>query len=180
MVRALLGILSGLIPSYRHGIIGHCEVFNAGSVVGSTSLADAMEAPDFSQSASKACRALLAHIQKTESATSSGKQNLLGDANALAAETPMQVVSHNLTASGQANMFPRWLTLTTKKHIHQSAWFVYTKMHFSTSELMGGQSTTRKGTLADAVELQRRDHLHCGGRPTEILQEHGGKRRVPF
>ncbi|KAK3899658.1 ribosomal protein L1p/L10e family-domain-containing protein [Staphylotrichum tortipilum] len=51
----------------------------------------------------KACKALVAHIKKAAAAPrDDGKQNLLADEESTVAETPV------------------WLTLTTKKHIHDS------------------------------------------------------------
>ncbi len=51
----------------------------------------------------KACKALVAHIKKSAAAPrEDGKQNLLADEESTVAETPV------------------WLTLTTKKHIHDS------------------------------------------------------------
>ena len=51
----------------------------------------------------KACKALVAHIKKSAAAPrDDGKQNLLADEESTVAETPV------------------WLTLTTKKHIHDS------------------------------------------------------------
>lgn len=51
----------------------------------------------------KACTALVAHIKKSAAAPrDDGKQNLLADEETTIAETPV------------------WLTLTTKKHIHDS------------------------------------------------------------
>jgi ribosome biogenesis protein UTP30 len=51
----------------------------------------------------KACKALVAHIKKSAAAPrNDGKQNLLADEESTVAETPV------------------WLTLTTKKHIHDS------------------------------------------------------------
>ncbi|KAK4109837.1 ribosomal protein L1 [Canariomyces notabilis] len=51
----------------------------------------------------KACRALVAHIKKAAaSRPANGKQNLLADEESAVAETPV------------------WLTVTTKKHIHDS------------------------------------------------------------
>ena len=51
----------------------------------------------------KACKALVAHIKKAAAAPRpDGKQNLLADEESTVAETPI------------------WLTLTTKKHIHDS------------------------------------------------------------
>ena len=51
----------------------------------------------------KACKALVAHIKKAAAAPrEDGKQNLLADEETTIAETPV------------------WLTLTTKKHIHDS------------------------------------------------------------
>ncbi|KAL2153713.1 hypothetical protein VTH82DRAFT_4868 [Thermothelomyces myriococcoides] len=51
----------------------------------------------------KACKALVSHIKKTAAAPrSDGKQNLLADEESTIGETPI------------------WLTLTTKKHIHDS------------------------------------------------------------
>ena len=51
----------------------------------------------------KACKALVAHIKKAAAAPrEDGKQSLLADEESAVAETPV------------------WLTLTTKKHIHDS------------------------------------------------------------
>ena len=51
----------------------------------------------------RACKALVAHIKKAAAAPrDDGKQNLLADEESTIAETPV------------------WLTLTTKKHIHDS------------------------------------------------------------
>jgi len=51
----------------------------------------------------KACKALVAHIKKSAAEPrEDGKQNLLADEETTVAETPV------------------WLTLTTKKHIHDS------------------------------------------------------------
>jgi ribosome biogenesis protein UTP30 len=51
----------------------------------------------------KACKALVAHIKKAAAQPrDDGKQNLLADEESTVAETPV------------------WLTLTTKKHIHDS------------------------------------------------------------
>jgi hypothetical protein len=51
----------------------------------------------------KACKALVAHIKKSAAQPrDDGKQNLLADEESTVAETPV------------------WLTLTTKKHIHDS------------------------------------------------------------
>lgn len=51
----------------------------------------------------KACKALVAHIKKAAAAPpKDGKQNLLADEETVVAETPI------------------WLTLTTKKHIHEN------------------------------------------------------------
>lgn len=51
----------------------------------------------------KACKALVAHIKKSAAEPrQDGKQNLLADEETTVAETPV------------------WLTLTTKKHIHDS------------------------------------------------------------
>jgi ribosome biogenesis protein UTP30 len=67
-----------------------------------TKAPDATMPVDSAQSL-KACKALVAHIKKAAAAPrDDGKQNLLADEESTVAETPV------------------WLTLTTKKHIHDS------------------------------------------------------------
>lgn len=67
-----------------------------------TKVADAATPVDSAQSL-KACKALVAHIKKAAAAPrGDGKQDLLADEKSTVAETPV------------------WLTLTTKKHIHDS------------------------------------------------------------
>jgi hypothetical protein len=71
----------------------------------STAVAKASDAavPVDPEQTLKACKALVAHIKKSAAAPrDDGKQNLLADAESTVAETPV------------------WLTLTTKKHIHDS------------------------------------------------------------
>ncbi|KXX79734.1 Ribosomal L1 domain-containing protein 1 [Madurella mycetomatis] len=59
--------------------------------------------PVNSEQTLKACKALVAHVKKAATAPrADGKQNLLADEESTVAETPV------------------WLTLTTKKHIHDS------------------------------------------------------------
>jgi ribosome biogenesis protein UTP30 len=71
----------------------------------STAVTKTAEAPvpvDAAQTL-KACKALVAHIKKAAAKPrDDGKQNLLADEESTVAETPV------------------WLTLTTKKHIHDS------------------------------------------------------------
>ncbi|KAH6632419.1 ribosomal protein L1p/L10e family-domain-containing protein [Chaetomium tenue] len=71
----------------------------------STTVAKAADAsvPVNPEQTLKACKALVAHIKKAAAEPrDDGKQNLLGDEETAVAETPV------------------WLTLTTKKHIHDS------------------------------------------------------------
>ncbi|KAK3294216.1 ribosomal protein L1p/L10e family-domain-containing protein [Chaetomium fimeti] len=71
----------------------------------STTVAKAADAsvPVDPEQTLKACKALVAHIKKSAAEPrDDGKQNLLGDEETAVAETPV------------------WLTLTTKKHIHDS------------------------------------------------------------
>ncbi|KAK3307208.1 ribosomal protein L1p/L10e family-domain-containing protein [Chaetomium strumarium] len=71
----------------------------------STAVAKAADAsvPVDSEQTLKACKALVAHIKKAATTPrSDGKQNLLADEESTVSETPV------------------WLTLTTKKHIHDS------------------------------------------------------------
>lgn len=71
----------------------------------STTVAKAADAsvPVDPEQTLKACKALVAHIKKSAAEPrEDGKQNLLGDEETAVAETPV------------------WLTLTTKKHIHDS------------------------------------------------------------
>lgn len=59
--------------------------------------------PVDSEQTLRACKALVAHIKKAATTPrADGKQNLLADEESTVAETPI------------------WLTLTTKKHIHES------------------------------------------------------------
>jgi ribosome biogenesis protein UTP30 len=71
----------------------------------STTVAKASDAevPVDPEQTLKACKALVAHIKKSAAAPrDDGKQDLLADEESTVAETPV------------------WLTLTTKKHIHDS------------------------------------------------------------
>jgi ribosome biogenesis protein UTP30 len=68
-----------------------------------TNAADGGIVPVDPEQTLKACRALVAHIKKAAaSPPANGKQNLLADEESTVAETPV------------------WLTVTTKKHIHDS------------------------------------------------------------
>ncbi|KAM7195485.1 Ribosomal protein L1p/L10e family domain containing protein [Rhypophila sp. PSN 637] len=68
-----------------------------------TKASDAVVSPVDPDQTLKASKALIAHIKKAVTApASSGRQNLLADEETTVAETPI------------------WLTLTTKKHIHDS------------------------------------------------------------
>jgi hypothetical protein len=78
----------------------------------------------------KACKALVAHIKKSAAEPrEDGKQNLLGDEETTVAETPV------------------WLTLTTKKHIHDS--------HRTFTQAIVHPGSYRGGSFAPALSFSR-------------------------
>ncbi len=94
-----------MIAPIDHHCIAEASTPTFATMSKSTTIAKASEAAvtvDPEQTL-KACKALVAHIKKSAAAPrEDGKQSLLDDAESTVAETPV------------------WLTLTTKKHIHDS------------------------------------------------------------
>jgi len=92
----------GIAIEIATSIIAKVEINEMSKSTAVTKASDASVPVDPEQTL-KACKALVAHIKKTASEPrDDGKPNLLADEETTIAETPV------------------WLTLTTKKHIHDS------------------------------------------------------------